>query len=479
MSVFSGQPLVIVGVTGPVAILTGTIYLLSKEFGHKFLPFYGWAQLWAGLFHLILSASNACDLLKYMTRFSCEVFCILIAFIYIYTGVEGLVRALGDPSFSSGLLQFIITIGSASSSYYLTRAKHWKIGNNTLRTLISDYGTTISLVLWSIVPYLARNRHPSENAIPTLFVPLKFGTTTGRSWLVDFTDISIAGIFSAILPAIIITLLFFFDHNVSSIITQAEEMKLKKGSSFHWDFFMIGITMVVTGALGIPPCNGLIPQAPLHVKSLTVLTRIVDPLTLQPTDEFAVSHVYEQRITNLLQGLLCGLVTFRPFSDALREIPVAVLYGLFLYLGFAGFEDNEFTDRIELLTVERSFRATLKSHAHYRGRDVRLRTIRQFTIIQAFCIVVIFGITFTPVSVIFPVLIVLLIVVRVFLLPRWFNVHELQALDVAELSSTQTRLIEDSVFDHLEGGGEDVDGQSNRVGDEDVITDGKFVHYLQ
>lgn len=475
MSMFSGQPMVIVGVTGPVSILTGTIYVLSKEFGHKFLPFYGWAQLWAGLFHLILSSSNVCDLLKYMTRFSCEVFSILIAFIYIYTGIEGLVRALGNPSFSSGLLQFIITIGSASSSYYLTSAKHWKIGNNTLRTLISDYGTTISLVLWSIVPYLARNRLPSENAIPSLFVPLKFGTTSGRAWLVDFTDISIAGIFSAILPAAIISVLFFFDHNVSSIMTQAEEMKLKKGSSFHWDFFMIGITIFVTGALGIPPCNGLIPQAPLHVKSLTVLTRVVDPLTNQPTDEFTVSHVYEQRITNLLQGLLCGLVTVRPFSDALREIPVAVLYGLFLYLGFAGFEDNEFVDRTELLTVEPSFRTTLKSHAHYRGRNVRLRTIRKFTIIQAVFVIVIFGITFTPVSVIFPVLIVLLIVARVYLLPRWFIVHELQALDVAELSSTQTRIIEDCVFDHVEGGGKDMDGQSNLVSNGDVHGVGKYI----
>ena len=42
-------------------------------------------------------------------------------------------------------------------------------------------------------------------------------------------------------------------------------------SAYHLDFFVLGICIVVTGVLGIPPCNGLIPQAPLHTKSLGVL----------------------------------------------------------------------------------------------------------------------------------------------------------------------------------------------------------------
>ncbi|RYH23694.1 hypothetical protein EON65_17610 [archaeon] len=40
---------------------------------------------------------------------------------------------------------------------------------------------------------------------------------------------------------IIITVLFFFDHNVSSLISQTNDMRLKKGAAFHWDFFVLGL----------------------------------------------------------------------------------------------------------------------------------------------------------------------------------------------------------------------------------------------
>lgn len=464
VAVFFGQPLLIVGVTGPVAILTGTIFMLSQQFHHKFLPFFAWSQLWAAFFHVILATCNACDSLKYVTRFSCEVFCVLIAVIYLYTGISGLVKVLGpDESLASGLLQFIITIGAAYSSSYLTNAKHWKIFNDAIRTVLSDYGTTISMILWSVVPYLVGDRLDSK--IPSLFVPREFGTSTGREWLVDLSDISAVGVLTAIFPGFIITVLFFFDHNVSSIITQSEDMKLKKGCSFHWDFLVLGVTIAVTGILGLPPCNGLIPQAPLHAKSLTVKERVNDSVTNEPTDEFTVIRIYEQRVTNLMQGFLCGLVTFRPFSDALRQIPNAVLYGLFLYLGMASFAENEFVMRMEMMVVEPSFRSMLKLTPHY--ADVDFRIVSVFTAVQAVCCAVIFAITLTDASVIFPVLIALLITLRLYLFPRMFSVHDLHKLDAAELSAVQTRIVEDCAFDAVEGGSGRVEDAESKMDEGD------------
>merc|ERR1719203_1352408 len=76
------------------------------------------------------------------------------------------------------------------------------------------------------------------------------------------------GIALALAPAAILTVLFFFDHNVSSLLAQAPEFGLKKGTAYHWDFFVVGIQILITGLLGIPPVNGLIPQAPLHTDAL-------------------------------------------------------------------------------------------------------------------------------------------------------------------------------------------------------------------
>ena len=50
----------------------------------------------------------------------------------------------------------------------------------------------------------------------------------------------------------LLTVLFYFDHNVSSLISQGTEFPLKKPGGFHWDIFLLGITTGVSGILGIP-----------------------------------------------------------------------------------------------------------------------------------------------------------------------------------------------------------------------------------
>lgn len=80
-------------------------------------------------------------------------------------------------------------------------------------------------------------------------------------------------VFGAALPAVILVLLFFFDHNVASMLTQAPQFNLKKGPSFHWDSIVLGVSMLVSGMLGLPPCNANLPQSPMHVRSLAKLAQ--------------------------------------------------------------------------------------------------------------------------------------------------------------------------------------------------------------
>ena len=71
----------------------------------------------------------------------------------------------------------------------------------------------------------------------------------------------------AIVPALIITVLFYFDHNVSAQLAQVDEFHLKKPHAYHWDFFLLGIMTAICGVCGILPVNGVIPQAPMHTKA--------------------------------------------------------------------------------------------------------------------------------------------------------------------------------------------------------------------
>jgi len=50
-----------------------------------------------------------------------------------------------------------------------------------------------------------------------------------------------AYIFAAIVPALMVAGLYFFDHSVASQLAQQKDYNLKKPSAYHYDIFVLGI----------------------------------------------------------------------------------------------------------------------------------------------------------------------------------------------------------------------------------------------
>lgn len=48
-------------------------------------------------------------------------------------------------------------------------------------------------------------------------------------------------IFGAIIPAVMIAGLYFFDHSVASQMAQQKEYNLKNPSAYHYDIFLLGV----------------------------------------------------------------------------------------------------------------------------------------------------------------------------------------------------------------------------------------------
>lgn len=46
------------------------------------------------------------------------------------------------------------------------------------------------------------------------------------------------------------------DEHSQSLIAQGSQFPLKKPAGFHWDFFLLGITTLISGIFGIPAPNG-------------------------------------------------------------------------------------------------------------------------------------------------------------------------------------------------------------------------------
>ncbi|NXH09443.1 S4A8 protein, partial [Bucco capensis] len=83
-SLFAGQPLTILGSTGPVLVFEKIVYKFCKEHTLSYLSLRACIGLWTSLFCLLLVATDASSLVCYITRFTEETYTSLICIIFIY-----------------------------------------------------------------------------------------------------------------------------------------------------------------------------------------------------------------------------------------------------------------------------------------------------------------------------------------------------------------------------------------------------------
>jgi hypothetical protein len=193
----------------------------------------------------------------------------------------------------------------------------------------------------------------------------------------------------------------------------------------------------MAGLLGIPFPNGLIPQAPFHTEALCVTAVVTEstdddkdhPHGHHPHHSFSTrpTHVVEQRVSNLAQGLLTLGTMTGPLLSVLQLIPQGVLAGLFFIMGVQALGANGITAKLKFLFRDRS---TGFNPADTALRQLpRRRTTALFVAIELLAFVATFAVTQTVAAVGFPLLILACIPVRALLLPRWFSPLELGILD--------------------------------------------------
>lgn len=459
-SIFGAQPLTIAGVTGPITVFNKTIYdiLLRETNPPNYLHFIGWVYLWAAIFHWITAILNFCNFLKYVTLFSCDTFGFYVSWVYLQYGIQVLTRQMpgdpSDPSEQGALVSIILALLMFCTAYVFQFSAESPLFHRHIRRFLADYGMPLSLVAASAMAYWGRFNFANPTTLPTgkAFLP-----AADREWLVRFWQLEGKWVGIALPFGLILWILFFFDHNVSSLMAQGSQFPLRKPPGFHYDFFLLGITTLIAGLLGLPAPNGLIPQAPIHTQSLLIMGRplkdIKDEETAAPTPisrsatvtatdgppakddlpedirsyeklEVPIA-VVEQRVSNLAQGSLCLVLLTGPLLHVLNLIPRGVLAGLFWYMGAGALFSNGITHKIKYLLQDK----------HLTPRNEPLHKVRKsriwlFVAVQLIGFGGTFAITQTIAAIGFSVIIMLLIPLRIYLIPRLpFTIAELAILD--------------------------------------------------
>jgi hypothetical protein len=229
-------------------------------------------------------------------------------------------------------------------------------------------------------------------------------------------------------PGAIVTVLFYFDHDISSIICTIDRYGTKKPRGFAWDIVLLGTTTALCGILGIPPSNGLLPQAPLHSESLlhTTTAKVLVQDEATGKSKIVITEtpaVYEQRWSPFLQAAAILDFVAPPFQQVLGLIPTSVLAGLFLFMGEQSLAVNPILLRVfYLLTPPSELPPLPKGIRSYWG-------VHSYTILQILITGIIFYVTLTIASPAFPIIIIALVPLRLMVMNRIWDRETLRLVD--------------------------------------------------
>ncbi|KAJ6327484.1 hypothetical protein OIU76_004584 [Salix suchowensis] len=431
----------------------------------------------------------------------------LITVLFMQEAIKGMVSEFEIPKaedpklekyqfqwlYTNGLLGIIFTFGLLYTALKSRRARAWWYGTGWLRSFIADYGVPLMVVVWTALSFSIPSKVPS--GVPRkLFSPLPWESSSLHHWTVikDMGNVPPEYIFAAFIPAVMIAGLYFFDHGIASQMAQQKEFNLKNPSAYHYDILLLGFMTLLCGLIGLPPSNGVLPQSPMHTKSLAVVKRQLirrkmvasakesikqkasnseiygkmqdvfiemdcSPITTvvreleelkeavmkgeNPKDTFDPEkhidaylpvRVNEQRVSNFLQSLLVAAsVSAMP---AIKLIPTSVLWGYFAYMAIDSLTGNQFWERLLLLfiTPGRRYRVLEGVHASF-VESVPFKYIATFTIFQFVYFLFCFGVTWIPIAgILFPLPFFVLISIRQHILPKLFCPNHLRELDAAE-----------------------------------------------
>ncbi|OMO53420.1 Bicarbonate transporter, eukaryotic [Corchorus capsularis] len=489
-SIIGGQPLLILGVAEPTVIMYTFMFNFAKsrpDLGSElFLAWTGWVCVWTAILLFLLAILGACSIINRFTRLAGELFGLLIAMLFMQEAIKGLVHEFRIPErenpkllefqpswrFANGMFALVLSFGLLLTALRSRKARSWRYGSGSLRGFIADYGVPLMVLVWTAISYIPAGNIPK--GIPRrLFSPNPWSPGAYENWTVmkDMLKVPVLYIIGAFIPATMIAVLYYFDHSVASQLAQQKEFSLRKPPSFHYDLLLLGFLLLrnrlvatarqcmhKNASLGQvyesmqeayqqmqtpliyqePSSRGLKELKESTIQMASNMGNINAPVdetvfdVEKEIDDLLPVEVKEQRLSNLLQATLVGgCVAAMPL---IKKIPSSVLWGYFAFMAIESLPGNQFWERILLLFTapSRRYKVLEEYHATF-VETVPFKTIAVFTIFQTAYLVVCFGITWIPIAgVLFPLMIMLLVPVRQYILPKFFKGAHLQDLDAAE-----------------------------------------------
>ena len=449
-ALFSGQPLTVVQSTIPIVLFIKLVYVFGVTLLNvDFLTFYTMVGLWNGFFLIIYSFTGASMVMAFCSRSTEEIVGLFTSIAFVVDSMKYLSKqfdtywcsdagcdrgvALGVFIVVFGVLYIAVKIYDFKRSPYLSTAK---------RTVVAEFALPFSVLVMSFVgSYLMKDIklgsftddvYEMDPIYKTFeYRPMKYSGCSAdegahkraaEAITEPCNAIDGAAFITAMALGFIVSMLFFVEANVASSMVNNPHNKLKKGSAYHLDLLVTAIINIVLSIFGLPWMHACLPTSPMHVRGLADIEEKVEHGYVSEI----VVRVRETRITTLVANVLV-FIALLMIPVPLEYIPIPALYGVLLFIAASSLADFQLWERVLLMFTEQ----TLYPPIHY-IRKVPQKSVHTFTALQLLQLGFLCGLSFSGVAYLkmfFPFIIIALIPIRKFLIPKVINEDHLDALD--------------------------------------------------
>ncbi|XP_059171340.1 electrogenic sodium bicarbonate cotransporter 1-like [Physella acuta] len=487
-ALFSGQPLNILGSTGPMLVLEKIIYTFCRDNQWDFLPFRFWIGIWTAGMLLLMVAFDLSALVRYITRFTEESFASLIALIFIYEAfkkmadiaeIENPVR-LHPPPWPEKphcFCNYTPPAGWNSSMTPLPLANEtFKALNETFCAMKASETANATLegsLAWACKPlYFVPDAFMFSCIIFACTFFIAIFLVDFRNWpcfpsfirniLGDFSVLiailSMVGVDAALglpTPKLIVPSEF----KPTKYYARGWVVNPIGGPNPWWLAIAAGLPAIlatilifmdqqITAVIVNRRENKLVKGKGYHLDLLVlaILVAIHSLLGLPwyvAATVSAIAHINSLKKQsestapgerpsflgvreNRVTALLVGILSGAAvfITNILKVIPMPVLYGVFFYMGYSALRGMQFIDRILLLMMPVKYQPD-----HIYLRHVPLWRVHIFTLIQTICLIALWVVkSIKSISIIFPLLVLFTGVVRK-ILEVSYTQNELKYLD--------------------------------------------------
>ncbi|KAG7453468.1 band 3 anion exchange protein-like [Solea senegalensis] len=461
----AAQPILVIGFSGPLLVFEEAFYAFCKSQDIEYIVGRVWVGVWLVIIVVIVVACDGSVLVRFISRFTQEIFSILISLIFIYetfaklgrtfhshplilnydqlnasvenpwqpkveetviydnnTGNTTIIISNIKPPFpNTALLSMCLMFGCFFIAFFLRQFKNGTFLPGKVRRLLGDFGVPIAIFLMIVLDYNINDTYTQKLMVPK---GLAVSNPAKRGWLInpfgEHQSFPVWLMFASCVPALLVFILIFLESQITTLIVSKPERKMVKGSGFHFDLLLLVGMGGFSAIFGVPWLSAATVRTVTHANALTVMSKGPKPV---------IEKVMEQRVSGILVALLVGLSIL--MEPILKLIPMSALFGIFLYMGVTSLNGIQLWDRMLLLFIPKKYHPD-EPYA----TQVSTGRMHLFTLIQTACLIILWIVKSSPASLALPFILILTIPLRMLMTGRLFSETEMKCLDADDAKVT-------------------------------------------